>query len=173
ILETTGRAGRLIDQLLSFARRDPLRREVFCVKSRVEDFRSIIETTVGSKRKLVFNFADGLSPVDTDAGQFETAILNLLINARDATPQGGAITISAYNEGLAWLYADGRTEKRRCTAIGVADTGTGIEPDVVNKIFDACFTTKEDGKGTGLGLSLVEGFAKQSGGDITVDSKPG
>lgn len=173
ILETTNRAGRLIDQLLSFARRDPLRREVFCVKSRVEAFRSIIETTVGSKRELVFDFADDLSPVDTDAGQFETAILNLLINARDATPEGGVITVCARNEVLDWLSADGSTEKRTFTAISVEDTGTGIGPDVANKIFDPFFTTKGDGKGTGLGLSQVYGFAKQSGGDVTVDSQPG
>lgn len=173
ILETTSRASRLIDQLLSFARREPLQRQVFCVRSRIQEFRPIIETTVGSKRRLVFDFADDVSPVDTDAGQFETAVLNLIINARDATPVDGVITIGVHEKTLDWLRADGDTEKRRFTALSVSDTGSGIDPEVADRIFEPFFTTKGADKGTGLGLSQVYGFAKQSGGDVTVESEPG
>lgn len=173
ILDTTNRAGRLIEQLLSFARRQPMQRQVFSVDSRIQEFLPIIETTVGSKRTLKLLFDDGLEPVDTDANQFETAVLNMVINARDATAEGGVITISGSHAVLDWHGEDGALEKRDFTALSVSDDGPGIEPAVLANIFEPFFTTKSVDKGTGLGLSQVYGFAKQSGGDVVVDTTVG
>lgn len=173
ILDTTNRAGRLIDQLLSFAHRQPLKNQVFCVKTRIQEFKPIIDTTVGSHLTLRVSFSDDLAFVETDPGQFETAILNMIINARDVTPDDGIITISGCNATLDKLDADGGVKKLPCVAVSVSDTGSGIDPSVLPNIFEPFFTTKEINKGTGLGLSQVYGFAKQSGGDIVVESEPG
>jgi CheY-like chemotaxis protein len=107
-------------------------------------------------------------PVIIDIGEFETALVNLVINARDAMPTGGTITISAHNRKL----AEG-PDAGDFVAIGVSDTGLGIAPDIIGKIFDPFFTTKPVGKGTGLGLSQVHGFAHQAGGTVLVDSELG
>ena len=173
ILDTTNRAGRLIDQLLSFAHRQPLQRKVFCVKTRIQEFKPIIDTTVGSHLTLQISFPDDLAFVETDPGQFETAILNMIINARDVTPDEGVITISGCNATFDKPGADGSVEKRPCVAVSVSDTGSGIDESVLPNIFEPFFTTKAIDKGTGLGLSQVYGFAKQSGGDIVVESEPG
>ena len=103
-----------------------------------------------------------------DVAEFETALVNLVINARDAMPDGGTITVSAHNETLSEEANAGEY-----VAISVEDTGTGIAPDVLGKIFDPFFTTKPIGKGTGLGLSQVHGFAHQAGGTVRVDSELG
>lgn len=173
ILDTTHRAARLIDQLLSFARRQPLQRQVFSIDARIQEFKPMIDTTMGSRLNLAISFEDDLAPVETDPGQFETAVLNMLINARDATPPDGTITIRGYNATLDWLCSDGKTEKRAFTALSISDTGVGIEPSVLANIFEPFFTTKDIDKGTGLGLSQVYGFAKQSGGDVMVESQVG
>lgn len=173
ILDTSNRAGRLIDQLLSFARRQPLQRQVFSVAERIGDFQPIIETTIGSKRNLVIAFPDDLQLVETDPNQLETAVLNMVINARDATPEGGVITISAKNTTHEDEDANGGPRKRTFIALSVSDNGSGIEPTALPNIFEPFFTTKDMNKGTGLGLSQVYGFAKQAGGDVTVESKLG
>lgn len=173
ISDTAARASRLTEQLLTFARRQTLQAQVFQVDRRIQEFRQIIEATLGSDRVLTISFADALPPVKTDGSQFETAVLNMVINARDATPKGGEVTISARHVTLDWLCDDGTTCKRDFTAVSVADSGAGIDPSVLANIFDPFFTTKAVGKGTGLGLSQVYGFARQSGGDVKVDSEPG
>lgn len=173
ILDTTNRASRLIDQLLSFSRRQPLQRQVFCIEARIREFKPIIDTTLGARQTLRMSFPDDLAPVETDAGQFENTVLNMIINARDATPDDGVITISGHHATLDWTCPDGRIEKRDFTALSIADTGPGIDPAVLPNIFEPFFTTKAIDKGTGLGLSQVYGFAKQSGGDIVVESEPG
>ena len=173
ILDTTNRAGRLIDQLLGFAHRQPLRRQVFCMKERIHEFKPIIDTTLGSHLTLQISFADDLNLVETDPGQFETAVLNMIINARDATPDDGVITIRGYNATHDWVCTEGDIEKRPCVALSISDTGDGIDAALLANIFEPFFTTKAIDKGTGLGLSQVYGFAKQSGGDIVVESEPG
>lgn len=173
ILDTTNRAGRLIEQLLGFAHRQPLQRQVFCVRDRIQEFMPIIETSLGSRLTFNVSFADDLANVETDPGQFETAVLNMIINARDATADGGVITISGCNVTHEWVGSDGAIEKRNCVALSISDTGDGIDAAVLSNIFEPFFTTKDIDKGTGLGLSQVYGFAKQSGGDIVVESEPG
>lgn len=173
ILDTSNRASRLIDQLLSFARRQPLQRQVFSVSTRIQEFQPMIETTIGSKRTLVISLPDDLAKVDIDPGQFETAVLNMVINARDVTSEGGVITISGRNADLEKPGTDGAITKKACIALSVSDTGTGVDPEVLSNIFEPFFTTKAVDKGTGLGLSQVYGFAKQSGGDVTVESVAG
>lgn len=173
IADTATRAARLTDQLLTFARRQPMRPKVFRPGSRIEGLQQIIETTLGSRIALEVKFPADLAAVEADANQFETAILNMVINARDATPDGGAISISGHNATLDWLCNDATVRKRDFVAIVISDTGSGIEPSVLQNIFEPFFTTKGVHKGTGLGLSQVYGFAKQSGGDVVVDSTPG
>jgi CheY-like chemotaxis protein len=112
--------------------------------------------------------AHGIWPVRVDAAEFETALVNLVINARDAMPDGGSVTVRVSN-----IFIDDGNRKGDHVAIKVEDTGVGIAPDIVVKVFDPFFTTKAVGKGTGLGLSQVHGFAHQAGGTVTVASKLG
>ncbi len=128
----------------------------------------MLDTGVGSAVRLAFEVPRDTWPVVIDIGEFETALVNLVINARDAMPSGGTITISAHNRKL-----QGETNSGDFVAISVSDTGLGIAPDILGKIFDPFFTTKPVGKGTGLGLSQVHGFAHQAGGTVAVDSKLG
>lgn len=173
ILDTSNRAGRLIDQLLSFARRQPLQRQLFSIKARICEFQPIIETTVGSKRALVISLPDDLALVNTDPSQLETAVLNMVINARDATSEGGVITISGQNTVLEGVDSNNEANKKQCVALSISDTGCGIDRNVLGNIFEPFFTTKDIDKGTGLGLSQVYGFAKQSGGEVVVKSTVG
>ena len=126
------------------------------------------QTGVGSAVTLQFDIDAHVWPAMVDVAEFETALVNLVINARDAMPAGGTITVSAHNETLREEANAGEY-----VAISVEDTGTGIAPDVLGKIFDPFFTTKPIGKGTGLGLSQVHGFAHQAGGTVRVDSELG
>jgi CheY-like chemotaxis protein len=128
----------------------------------------VLNTGVGSAVQLAFEVSRDTWPVIIDIGEFETALVNLVVNARDAMPTGGTITISAHNRRLA-----AGPDAADFVAIGVSDTGLGIAPDILGKIFDPFFTTKPVGKGTGLGLSQVHGFAHQAGGTVLVDSELG
>lgn len=170
ITDASERAARLTDQLLSFARQRPLRLEVFSPSSRIESMQQVLETTLGSRNKLVIELDDHLSSIKSDSTQFDTAVLNLVINARDAMAEGGSVLISGQNVKLA---LDEDAEEREWVAIEVRDEGTGIDPENLANIFEPFFTTKPMHKGTGLGLSQVYGFVKQSGGEIRVDSKVG
>jgi CheY-like chemotaxis protein/anti-sigma regulatory factor (Ser/Thr protein kinase) len=130
--------------------------------------RDVLGTGVGGSVTLQFDLDRSAWPVVADVAELETALVNLVINARDAMPGGGIITVSAHNETL--------NEEARAgdyVAITVADTGVGIPPDVLSRIFDPFFTTKPVGKGTGLGLSQVHGFAHQAGGTVKVTSEIG
>jgi len=128
--------------------------------------REVLDAAVGSAVTLQFDVEPDVWPVMVDVAEFETALVNLVVNARDAMT-GGVITISARNDTSAEAGAGGHV------AISVADTGTGIAPDILSKIFDPFFTTKPIGKGTGLGLSQVHGFAHQAGGTVKVTSELG
>ena len=172
IAETADRAAALTSQLLAFARRQPLLPEVFDVAERVRGLTRMIETSVGSSIMIEIEARDA-GRVDADLNQFETAILNLVINARDAMPSGGELRITtALVEGVPAVRGHGPSVGR-FVAVTVADNGSGIDPQTMSQIFEPFFTTKGINKGTGLGLSQVHGFAKQSGGEIDVESRVG
>ena len=168
-IEAASRRGAaLTSQLLTFARRQSVNPQTIDVAERINSIREVLDTGVGGAVMLQFDVGRSVWPVMVDVAEFETALVNLVINARDAMPAGGAITIAAHNTTLSEEANAGEY-----VAISVADTGTGIAPDVLSKIFDPFFTTKPIGKGTGLGLSQVHGFAHQAGGTVRVTSKLG
>ena len=169
IAETAERAATLTGQLLAFARRQPLQPERFGVADRVRGMIELIGSTIGAAIRLDLDLDAALGWVEADPSQFETAILNLVVNARDAMPGGGTLTIAARNiDGLRGPALTGPF-----VAVEVADTGSGIDPELLGRVFEPFFTTKPVDKGTGLGLSQVYGFAKQSGGEVDVESAPG
>ena len=164
----TKRGAALTSQLLTFARRQSLNPQAIDVTERINAVREVLDTGVGSAVGLQFDISRHVWPVMVDVAEFETALVNLVINARDAMPNGGTITVAAHNAMLSEEANAGEY-----VAISVEDTGSGIAPDVLNKIFDPFFTTKPIGKGTGLGLSQVHGFAHQAGGTVKVASELG
>jgi PAS domain S-box-containing protein len=168
IENATKRGAALTGQLLTFARRQSVNPEPISLAERIEAIRQVLDTGVGSSVELAFDLAPDTWPVTVDIAEFETALVNLVINARDAMPAGGTITIFAHNQ----TTLEGMNASD-LVAIGVEDTGQGIAPDILGKIFDPFFTTKPVGKGTGLGLSQVHGFAHQAGGTVSVQSELG
>jgi PAS domain S-box-containing protein len=166
------RAAALTHRLLAFSRRQTLAPKPTDVKQLVSGMEDLIARTIGANIELAAVNAVGLWPSLIDPSQLESAILNLCINARDAMPDGGKITIETANR---WF--DTRTAKERGVEPGqyislcVSDTGTGMPPEVMAKAFDPFFTTKPIGVGTGLGLSMIYGFAKQSGGAVSIYSE--
>ena len=172
IEQAASRAESLTRQLLTFSRRQTLNPESLSITERLDSLRTLIESSIGSSVKLVMQIPPDLWPVRVDPNEFELALVNIVINARDAMPKGGVITLSAGNVVL----PDGdatRGYEGDYVAISISDTGSGIAPDILEKVFDPFFTTKEVGKGTGLGLSQVHGFAHQSGGTVVVRSRLG
>ncbi|HST37752.1 MAG TPA: ATP-binding protein [Allosphingosinicella sp.] len=166
IVDTADRAAQLTSQLLAFARRQPLQSEAFSVAERLGRLKQILATTLGAPVKLEVDVPEDAGAIFADPNQFDTAILNMAINARDAMPEGGRLRIAAEE-------ATGAARQEGFVAVSIGDSGCGMDADTVNRIFEPFFTTKEAGKGTGLGLSQVYGFAKQSGGEIAVESRPG
>jgi PAS domain S-box-containing protein len=162
------RGAALTSQLLSFARRQSVNPQTIEVRDSIFSVRDVLDTGLGSAIELQIEADDGIWPITVDPAEFETALVNLVINARDAMPQGGNVTVQASN-----VFIDDGVAKGDYVAIKVRDTGIGIPDDVVAKIFDPFFTTKPIGKGTGLGLSQVHGFVHQAGGTIAVDSELG
>ena len=163
----TKRGASLTSQLLTFARRQSVNPQAVDVAERIDAVREVLDAAVGSAVKLQFEVDRGVWPVMVDVAEFETALVNLVVNARDAMTGGGVITISARNDSSGGGASAGHV------AISVEDTGAGIAPDILGKIFDPFFTTKPIGKGTGLGLSQVHGFAHQAGGTVRVTSELG
>jgi PAS domain S-box-containing protein len=172
ISDTADRAAKLTGQLLAFARRQPLQSELFAVKDRIDRLKQIVASLVGSPVALSFEVAEDAGSVNADPSQFETAILNMVINARDAMPNGGTLAVKA-RKADAVPRSGGLSGPGPYVAISIADSGFGMDADMVDRIFEPFFTTKEAGKGTGLGLSQVYGFAKQSGGEVDVASRVG
>jgi PAS domain S-box-containing protein len=162
------RGAALTSQLLSFARRQSVNPQTIDVRDSIFSVRDVLDTGLGSAIELQIEADDRIWPITVDRAEFETALVNLVINARDAMPKGGKVTVQARN-----VFVDDGVAKGDFVAIKVRDTGTGIPDDVVAKIFDPFFTTKPIGKGTGLGLSQVHGFVHQAGGTIAVDSELG
>ncbi|MEP6983906.1 MAG: PAS domain S-box protein, partial [Sphingomicrobium sp.] len=164
------RGAGLTKQLLAFARAQQLEIEQIDLKHFFADVTTLVRPSLRSDIELVTEISDQLWPVDADAGALELAILNLAFNARDAMKDGGQLKISAHN-----VVLEGQPDglKGEHVVLKVSDTGTGMTPEVVERVFEPFFTTKGFGEGTGLGLSQVFGFAKQIGGAITVDSELG
>jgi PAS domain S-box-containing protein len=169
---TSERAASLTAHLLAFARRQPLRSQVFDIAEKVEATVEMLRTVVGSRIKLKVESAGAIF-VKADAVQFETALINMAVNSRDAMQGEGEITIRIVaTEGIPPLRGNPALSGAYAM-VSLSDTGSGIPPRLLDRIFEPFFTTKEVGKGTGLGLSQVYGFAKQSGGDIRVESHVG
>jgi PAS domain S-box-containing protein len=173
ISETVERASKLTGQLLAFARRQPLKPQVFNVGAQVEAVAQLIRPLVGGRIRIDVEISDTDCFAFADIAQFETALINLAVNGRDAMDGEGRLTIGVRKvDRIAPLRAQ-PAHSGDFIAIAMTDTGTGIAPDLLEAIFEPFFTTKEVGKGTGLGLSQAFGFAKQSGGEIEVASPPG
>jgi PAS domain S-box-containing protein len=168
----TKRGAALTSQLLTFARRQSVNPQAIDVAERIDSIREVLDTGIGSSVRLAYDFGPGLWPVTVDVSEFETALVNLAINARDAMPSGGTVTVAARNDTVG-SEINVNEQPGDFVAISVADAGVGIPPDVLAKIFDPFFTTKPVGKGTGLGLSQVHGFAHQAGGSVKVESELG
>jgi PAS domain S-box-containing protein len=168
-IETASQRGAaLTRQLLTFARRQSVNPQTVDLRARIHAVREVLDTGLGGTVQLQIDMDHDVWPVTVDPVEFETALVNLVINARDAMPDGGSVTVHAGN-----VLIDDDTMNGDYVAISVQDSGVGIPPDVMSKIFDPFFTTKPVGKGTGLGLSQVHGFAHQAGGTVTVTSELG
>ncbi|MCK9908598.1 PAS domain S-box protein [Microbacteriaceae bacterium K1510] len=166
IEHATDRGATLTNQLLTFSRRQQVNPEHVNVETLVHSVREVLDSGLGREIKLDLDLSAQTWPVVADVSEFETALVNLVLNARDAMPAGGVVRISTKNV----RYDEPRGE---FVAITVADTGIGIAKDVMSKIFDPFFTTKPVGKGTGLGLSQVHGFVHQAGGTVRAESEIG
>lgn len=162
------RAAALTNQLLTFARRQRVNPQAIDLAERIHSVREVLDTGLGSNFHLDVDVDHDVWPVTVDVTEFETALINLLINARDAMPNGGTVMVRAKN-----AHIDEDDRKGDHVAISVEDSGVGIAPDVITKVFDPFFTTKAVGKGTGLGLSQVHGFVHQAGGTVTLHSELG
>jgi len=173
ISDTVDRAARLTGQLLAFSRRQALKPQVFDVPERIEAITDMLQTIAGARIRIVTEIGCKHCHVEADAMQFETALVNMAVNARDAMDGEGTLSVHVRAvSGMPSIRAHAGSPGR-FVAVSVSDTGAGIPADRLAQIFEPFFTTKEVGKGTGLGLSQVYGFAKQSGGDVAVESDVG
>jgi PAS domain S-box-containing protein len=170
IRNSAQRGAGLIKQLLAFARAQPLEIKQIDLKLFLRDVTTLVRPSLRTDIDVVTEISDQLWPIDADAGALELAILNLAFNARDAMKGGGTLKISARNVVLSGEPEGLRGEH---IALCISDTGVGMSRELMDRVFEPFFTTKRFGEGTGLGLSQVFGFAKQIGGALTVDSKPG
>jgi PAS domain S-box-containing protein len=167
--QATQRGAALTCQLLTFSRRQPLRSETVELTRQIGGMRELLNRSLRGDVQARTAFAGHLWPVEVDPGELELVVLNLCVNARDAMPEGGTITVGAENmAGISTGELQGDFVR-----LYVADTGTGMSPEIVSRVFDPFFTTKDVGKGSGLGLAQVYGFAKQSGGTVRIDSAIG
>jgi len=173
ISDTVERASKLTTQLLAFARRQPLKPRVFDVGVQVENVAQLVRPLVGPRIQIDVEIGDFDAFTIADVGQFETALINLAINARDAMDGEGRLKIAVRKVGAIPALRAQPARSGDFIAVSVTDTGTGITAANLDAIFEPFFTTKDVGKGTGLGLSQAFGFAKQSGGEIAVASLPG
>ncbi|PIK72338.1 hybrid sensor histidine kinase/response regulator, partial [Methylobacterium frigidaeris] len=173
VSDTVERAAKLTAQLLAFARRQALKPEKFDAGERLTGVATMLDSLTGARIRIVTEMPDIPCFVRADVSQFETALVNLVVNARDAMGGEGTLTIAlACNRPKPAIRGHAPSHDH-FVVVSVTDTGIGIAPDQIGRIFEPFFTTKEVGKGTGLGLSQVIGFAKQSGGDVDVSSVVG
>ena len=174
-LQGAQRAANLTGRLLAFSRRQPLDPKSLDINTLVRDMTDLLHRTIGEQIELEGVLAPRLWRAEIDQNQLESAILNLAVNARDAMPDGGKLTIETANTALDEGYSatDVEVIPGQYVMVAVSDTGHGMSKDVLARAFEPFFTTKEAGRGTGLGLSMVYGFVKQSGGHVTIYSEPG
>ncbi len=175
IRSNANRAASLTRQLLAFSRQQTLRPQILQLPDVISEVSHLLKRLIGDTVQLSVHHGRGLGAVRADPGQLEQVIINLAVNARDAMPGGGTLTIETYPVSAADVRQMGNEfmPPADYSALKVSDTGTGIPADILPKIFEPFFTTKDVGKGTGLGLSTVYGIIKQSAGFIFADSKPG
>jgi PAS domain S-box-containing protein len=174
-LDAADRSATLTQRLLAFGRRQALEAEATDINSLLGDMTDLLIATIGEHVRIDLRRSPDLWTPVLDRGQFETAIVNLAVNARDAMPDGGTITIETKNVTLDedYIALNPSAAPGDYIAVHISDTGTGMSQETLARVFEPFFTTKEVGKGTGLGLSMIYGFVKQSGGHITIYSEPG
>ena len=173
ISDTVDRAAKLTGQLLAFARRQALKPEVFDAGQSVATISDMVGTLSGSRIKVVTDLPDEPCFINADPSQFDTALVNMAVNARDAMDGEGTLTITVHPVSVIPPIRSHPAVRGDFVAVCIEDTGAGIAPDQIEHIFEPFFTTKDVGQGTGLGLSQVFGFAKQSGGEVRVQSTVG
>jgi PAS domain S-box-containing protein len=177
ILNMTRRAAdqgsELVRRLLAFARRQQLEPAALDIAALHQGVDDLLTHTLGGLVELDWQIAPDTGRAYADRSQLELAVMNLIINARDAMPDGGVIKVAAENRSIGAGADEEPLPPGDFVVISVIDTGSGIPPEMIDKVLEPFFTTKEVGKGTGLGLSMVYGFAKQSGGTLRIDSKVG
>ncbi|MFG1393266.1 hybrid sensor histidine kinase/response regulator [Xanthobacter agilis] len=175
IKQNANRAAALVRQLLAFSRRQTLRPQAVELTDVISDVSELLRRLIGERITLEVQHARDLWPVKVDVNQFEQVIVNLVVNARDAMPDGGTLTLRTANvpASACAAYGAGNLAPADYVVVEVEDTGTGIPPEIIDKIFEPFFSTKEVGKGTGLGLSTVYGIVQQTGGTILAASEMG
>jgi PAS domain S-box-containing protein len=169
------RGADLTRHLLAFSRKQALQPQTIEINQLLVSLKAMLSRTLGDNIIISYKPFPGLWPAFIDPNQLEVALLNLCINARDAMPLGGVVTLETSNVHLDQVFslAHSEVDPGDYVVISISDTGTGIPPDIIDRVFEPFFTTKETGKGTGLGLSTVFGFIKQSSGHINIYSEPG
>ncbi|GBH10548.1 Signal transduction histidine kinase [Pseudomonas syringae pv. actinidiae] len=170
-VSSANRAAALTQRLLTFARRQSLSVGTVDINCMVRSMEELLRGTVGNHAQLHVELEEGLSAIQTDEHQLENALLNLVINARDAVPVAGLIRVRSH--ALRIVAQDGVLAAGDYVRLSVEDNGCGIAQDVIDRVFDPFFTTKPVGQGTGLGLSMVYGFIKQTGGHVQIKSEQG
>jgi signal transduction histidine kinase/CheY-like chemotaxis protein len=175
IVAAAERGAELTNSLLAFSRKQPLTPKDIDIGQKILGMEQLLRRTLGAHIECEFLLDRDLWLATVDPGQLASALLNLVLNARDAMPKGGKLTVEIRNASLDQAYADlnGDVQPGDYVMVAVTDTGTGMAPEVAARAFEPFFTTKDVGKGTGLGLSMAYGFAKQSGGSMKIDSEPG
>ncbi len=175
ILKAGHSAKALVHQLLAFGRKQPLDIKILQLNAVIKDFEGLLQRTIRENIQLRMDLGRDLPPIKADAGQLEQILINLAINAQDAMPGGGTLTIETSDAIIDEAFAAGyrSVTPGRYVLMAVSDTGQGMTPEIRSQIFEPFFTTKERDKGTGLGLSTVYGIVKQHGGSIWAYSEPG
>ena len=174
IQQAADRAASLTRQLLAFSRKQLLELKVVDVNTVIGDMERLLRPLIGENIELVTRLSTEAGHTRADAGQLEQVIMNLVVNAKDAMPEGGKITIQSANVTVRQSFGEHRfIQPGRYAVISVSDTGHGMDKETQSRIFEPFFTTKEKGKGTGLGLSTVYGIVKQSNGYVFAESQAG
>lgn len=169
-------AASMVSRLMTFSRRNDLKSESIDINSLITSLVSMSAGSLGSSIRIDTQLADDLVSTYVDPHQMENALLNLMINSRDAMPAGGSLRLITENvvaDPSIVSKSSGLEAGEQCVCVRIVDTGTGMSPQLIEQIFEPFFTTKQDGKGTGLGLSMVYGYVLQAGGWLTVDSEEG
>jgi signal transduction histidine kinase len=171
-MQSAERAKTLVQRLLAFARRQPLQTQAVDVRALIDGMGDLVASTSGPRVRVEIDLGEGLPAARADSNQVEMAVLNLAVNARDAMPEGGTLTISAKSVHIG-QSEDSGLRPGRYVRLAVADTGLGMDEATLKRAVEPFFSTKGIGRGTGLGLSMVHGLASQLGGDLAITSKPG